>query len=273
MNDTPAVAEMLWIEGADALAFAQAQFSSKVSALAMGQWQFSAWLSAHGRVRALFHLARISEQRLLLVLRGGQSAALAEALKPYLFRARVALDASASRALRGGPAYPLHSLHHMDDGASTGMLALGCGTHSMLLADTAHADRAWYVEQLLAGWPWLAESSLNNLLPSSLALQRLGAVAIDKGCYPGQEIVARMHYRGGQKRHLHRVQPSQALNSGSILIQDNRDIGCVLQQAIIDGETQALVVLRDEVVERSEALRLITLDNGCVLQMRDAWEA
>ena len=69
-------AETLLIEGPDALAFAHAQFSSNVQSLAIGAWQFSAWLNAQGRVRALFHLARLDEQRLLLLLRGGEAAAL-----------------------------------------------------------------------------------------------------------------------------------------------------------------------------------------------------
>src|SRR6185312_11690713 len=52
-----------------------------------------------------------------------------------------------------------------------------------------HGRRA----QILLGWPWLPASALDVLLPPALSLHRLQAVAIDKGCYPGQEIVARLH--------------------------------------------------------------------------------
>jgi folate-binding Fe-S cluster repair protein YgfZ len=83
---TPYPAETLLIEGPDAIAFAQAQFSSKVSSLATGHWQFSAWLDPQGRVRALFHLARLADDRLLLLLRGGSAAAVVDALQRFVFR-------------------------------------------------------------------------------------------------------------------------------------------------------------------------------------------
>ncbi|MFS6628474.1 hypothetical protein, partial [Staphylococcus aureus] len=92
-------AETLSIEGPDALAFAHAQFSSDVRSLAVGTWQFSAWLSAQGRVRALFHLACLDEQRLLLLLRGGEAGALGEALRRYVFRSRLTIAASPWRVL------------------------------------------------------------------------------------------------------------------------------------------------------------------------------
>ncbi|NUR22168.1 MAG: folate-binding protein, partial [Frateuria sp.] len=62
-------AELVSIEGPDAIAFAQSQLSSNLLALADRQWQFSAWLDAQGRVRFLFHLMRLDAQRLRLLLR------------------------------------------------------------------------------------------------------------------------------------------------------------------------------------------------------------
>ncbi len=99
----PLPAETLLLEGPDAGAFAHAQFSSKVDGLAVGRWQFSAWLDAKGRVRALFHLARLEPQRYLLLLRGGDAAAMVEALQRFVFRSRVRLTALPVRSLGTGP--------------------------------------------------------------------------------------------------------------------------------------------------------------------------
>ena len=72
--------QIIELAGNDALAFAQAQFSSDATALADGTWQWSAWLSAQGRVRAFFALLRIADDRLLLILRGGSASRLRDAL-------------------------------------------------------------------------------------------------------------------------------------------------------------------------------------------------
>ncbi|MEE7565645.1 folate-binding protein, partial [Xanthomonas sp. Kuri4-3] len=60
--------EVIRLQGPDAVAFAQAQFANDVPALAVGRWQWSAWLTAKGRVIALFQLYRATEDALMLVL-------------------------------------------------------------------------------------------------------------------------------------------------------------------------------------------------------------
>ena len=67
--------QIVGLQGPEAAAYAQAQFSSDVSALAIGNWQWSAWLSAKGRVIAVFMLCRPSEDELLMVLADGQAPA------------------------------------------------------------------------------------------------------------------------------------------------------------------------------------------------------
>src|SRR5690349_23247386 len=124
-------AELVSIEGADAIAFAQAQFSSNLASLADGQWQFSAWLDAQGRVKFLFHLVRLDAQRLLLLLRGGQAEALAIDLRRYVFRAKAAITPHAARPLGTGNPMPLYATVRLD-----GALVIGCGSHSLTVDAT-----------------------------------------------------------------------------------------------------------------------------------------
>ena len=165
-------AETLLIEGPDAMAFALAQFSSTVNSLPVGQWQFSAWLDPQGRVRALFHLARIDNERYLLLLRGGVAVDIVDALRRFVFRARLTLTALPVRHLCTDLALPLHTVITDDD-----TIILGCDTHSMKITHTGLSDDGWRLPQLHSGWPWLPTSALNTLLPAALSLQRLQAVA------------------------------------------------------------------------------------------------
>jgi folate-binding protein YgfZ len=265
---TPYPAETLLIEGADAIAFAQAQFSSKVSSLATGQWQFGAWLDPQGRVRALFHLARLADDRLLLLLRGGSAETMADALRRFVFRSKLTLTALPSRALTTGPAQPMHAV---DDDAET--LLLGCGAYSMQITTAGHGDNAWRLTQLREGWPWLPAQTLNELLPPAISLHRLQAVAIDKGCYPGQEIVARLHYRGGNKRHLHHVFLSQAASAGDTLRSDEHEVGRLLDVIDANLGVEALAVLSDDVVAQARNGRLNELRDHLIIHVDKTWPA
>jgi folate-binding protein YgfZ len=232
-------AELVSIEGADAIAFAQAQFSSNLDSLADGRWQFSAWLDAQGRVKYLFHLARLDGERLRLLLRGGESLTLAAELQRYVFRARVRITAEPAQQLATVEALAPHTAVERD-----GTLVLGCGSHGLKF--TSQGDDDWRLPQLRAGWPWLVHGTGGELLPAWLGLGALDAAALDKGCYPGQEIVARMHYRGGSKRHLHRVSLSRVLPPGSVLDVDGGTPIQLLEVVGVATAAEALAVVHDD---------------------------
>jgi folate-binding protein YgfZ len=239
---TSLTAQAVLIEGPDAVAFAHSQFTSQVTALAIGRWQFSSWLDAQGRVRNLFHLMRLSDERLLLLLRGGDAISCMESLRRFVFRSHVKLSALKA-SLAGADAMPLHAVTVQDD-----VIQFGCATHSMLFGANVHGDDAWQLQQLREGWAWLPDNALSELLPPALSLHRLGAIALDKGCYPGQEIVARLHYRGGNKRHLHRVALSRQLADGSLLQRENREFVRLLNVVASAEQVEALAVIGDEAI-------------------------
>jgi folate-binding protein YgfZ len=232
-------AELVSIEGPDAIAFAQSQFSSNLASLADGQWQFSAWLDAQGRVKFLFHLLRLDGQRLQLLLRGGQAQTLAIELRRYVFRAKAIITPHAARPLGTGSPLSLYAAEQMKDA-----FVVGCGSHSLEVG--AAEDSDWRLAQLRAGWPWLPQPVSGELLPASLNLGALGATALDKGCYPGQEIVARLHYRGGNKRHLHHVRLSRMVPPGSALDAQGPPIQ-LLDVVPVGASAEALAVVHEDV--------------------------
>ena len=206
-------AELIEISGADALAFADAQFASDVESLAVGSWQWSAWLSAQGRVRALFALLRTGPDAFLLWLPLGGAARTREALARFVLRAKVKLAVRSDwmlGSLSRGPAYsdterPIearlggYAFAQPGLGARTAWLGPGSGS-----GDPAALD-AWRLADIGAALPWIAEATEDQFVPQALDLQRLDAVRFDKGCYPGQEIAARLHFRGGNKQRLYRI--------------------------------------------------------------------
>lgn len=186
------------IDGPDARRFAQAQFCGDLRNLGRSSWRWNAWLDEHGRVRALAQLVDVGDEALLAVLRGGNADEVRDELARYVLRLRVKLSV---RRFAGaaGPARPLGEASTGDDG----VLTLGFGDRGLRLTlgplpVDAEANRAWRLADIRAGWPTLPRGGA-RFLPPALALERLGAIAFDKGCYPGQEIAARLRRARGHK--------------------------------------------------------------------------
>lgn len=233
-------AHCLVIAGDDARHFAQAQFAGDVDALTPGHWQWNAWLDARGRVRALMHLADPGDGRLLALLRGGDATEVAVALGRFVLRARVRVTAQ----VYGGAAEGA-----MTEGACMAGPAgcvLGYGTRSLRLVTPdsgldAAASRRWRLADIGAGWPTLPMGDA-EFLPPALGLEHLSAVAFKKGCYPGQEIAARLHFRGGHKQGLLHVRGAAGLNPGASVPAGGLGVVRVLDCVADHNLNDALVV-------------------------------
>jgi folate-binding protein YgfZ len=207
---------VLAIDGPQAGAFLQAQLMNDVAALGVGEWQWNGWLTAKGRVVALFALLRAGDDAFLLVLPDHPAGELKDALSRYVFRSRVRMvvaDAVACAALspaaNGAPARHVAiagddgswALDFAGDGGERQLWLLPAGSERIAAAD-ASVDAAWRVADLRHGLPRLGPAQREAWTPQMLSLERLRAYSLKKGCYPGQEIVARTHYLGQARRGL-----------------------------------------------------------------------
>ncbi|MDO5609575.1 MAG: folate-binding protein [Pseudomonadota bacterium] len=242
---------VLTITGPDALKFSQAQFMNDVSALADGDWQWSGWLSAKGRLIALFALLRLDAETLWLLLPDYPPAGLAEALEKYVFRSKLKIElieglqvagdfdaaAAADKRLTGDAAHGIR----LDGWPGGRHLLIGEKTDAATDDETAR----WREADLRAGLPRLDASQVERWTPQQLSLEHLAAYSVKKGCYPGQEIVARTHFLGQAKRGLRLLQLDQTAQPGAAIQRDGRSIGEVVAVAA----TLALAVLPLDGVE------------------------
>jgi len=248
--------ELIELSGPDAAAFAHAQFCNDIAALTPGASQLNAWLNPQGRVRRLFHLLRAEEDRFLLLLRGGGAASLLPTLRMFVLRLKVRLQVlsgwhwaeAATDAAPPDGAWPLAL-----PGGRRLLLREGAAVEGLPFAQTLARD-------IDAGLPWLPAPALEQLLPSWMEFARLGALSHHKGCYPGQEIVARLHFRGGgDKRVPVRLAAADhaALHEVSALRDAaGGEAGLLLQQVKMpDGSGLALAVVRRELAETGSVLQ------------------
>ena len=89
-------------------------------------------------------------------------------------------------------------------------------------------DTAYLIEN---GYPYIGGAQMDRFTPHMLNLDLLGAISLDKGCYTGQEIVARTHYKGATKRRTLRFASDGDVAVGDKIRANNRDIGEVLNAA------------------------------------------
>lgn len=239
--------DVLAITGRDASAFAQAQFMNDVVALPDGHWQWNGWLTPKGRVIALFALLKFDAETLWLLLPDIGANELTPKLQRYVFRSKVTLAARGELQASGRFAAPTHAIgaEFAVDGDAVELDFGGDGgPRSLRIAALAANDDAtsvahWRRFDLQHGLPRLHGEQLEAWTPQQLSLERLRAFSVKKGCYPGQEIVARTHFLGQAKRGLALFDADAPPAAGDGVREGDRDIGAIVSVA----ETTALAVL------------------------------
>ena len=215
---------VLAMRGPDAVRFAHAQFMSDVAGLADGHWQWSGWLTPKGRVVALFALLRLDAQQVWLLLPDADPEDLAVQLRRFVFRSKVALEVRADLQVAGAFAAPVQARANvlagseaagfeLDMGGAGGARVLRVGPAARAEADEALHAR-WRLADVAHGLPRLDGAQAGEWTPQQLSLERLQAFSVRKGCYPGQEIVARTHFLGKAKRGLVLLEADAPLEVG-----------------------------------------------------------
>lgn len=242
------------LRGVDAIRYAQAQFMSDLGALEPGHWHWSGWLTPKGRVIALFAAIRVAEDCLWLVLPDAKPVALAEALSRYVFRSKVKVAVRDDLQVLGAFAAPESAASariagdevsgiEMDMSADGGARRLLVGVQSAA-TDDGLVTR-WAAFDIAHGLPRLPDEQASQWTPQQLSLERLRAFSVKKGCYPGQEIVARTHFLGKAKRGLALLESNRPMAVGAQLRAAGSDValGTLLSCAsAAPGRHLALVV-------------------------------
>jgi len=189
--------------GGDAGSFLHSQLSADVLGLAGGQSVFACYCEPRGRVMALLLVYR-HEQDYYTIMSRALAASIVKRLKIYVLRSNVIIDALDECCVAG--------LHTDDEWqpapASLPAIPVPDSDDRMVITtgipatatDTRLKD-AWKISELQRGISWMCPETSGQFLPQMLGFDTLGAVNFRKGCYPGQEIVARTHYLGKVKRH------------------------------------------------------------------------
>lgn len=222
---------LIVIGGADATDFLQGQLSNDVRELSASHTQLSSHCSAKGRMLANFRVLRL-EERFLLVLPHAQLEPLIKRLRMFVLRSQVTLEDASDRlvcfgvigrcadaalgALFGGLPIDENAMAHAEDcalirvaGTPPRYLFIGPPEQAKSVW-TAAAEQAteanpnlWALHDIRAGLPVILPETSDTFVPQMTNMQLIDGVSFNKGCYNGQEVVARMQYLGKLKRRMY----------------------------------------------------------------------
>ncbi len=223
---------LLHLQGPAALSFLQGQVTCDTRKLDAHTALPGAYCTAQGRVVCDFLLTMLAEEHLALRMRRDIRASSAAVLGKYIVFSRARLDseredwqiiacwgATAARVLEGvfgavpggkyracsGPGFTLVQLDEAAEQFECHLEPARAGSALERLRELATdaGETAWQALQIAAGTARIEASTTGEYIPQMLNYDVTGHISFNKGCYTGQEVVARMHYRGKPKRRLY----------------------------------------------------------------------
>lgn len=198
---------VLRFSGVDALAFLQSQLTNDVAALSIGGWQWQGYCTAKGRLQATFALARTAADTFDAVVPTSTIEALAKRLTMFRLRSKLDIEIATDREvlLANDANATLERATRLALPANRAFFVTSTTTVEALPFASAEVWNTWQLANINALIPEITAATAEMFVPQMIGWDTVapgGGVSFTKGCYPGQEIVARAHYRGAVKRHL-----------------------------------------------------------------------
>lgn len=281
----------LAFRGEDARRFLHDQLTSGVADVDDSEMRLAAYCGPHGRALALLRVTGNAGE-LLVEMPGSLAETIARRLAMFVLRADVRIEPIAELAALGcwgeaapdllasrGMPVPDRPFAAGSDGQTTVTRLPGAAPRFQLTGPPASVTGAWQewrttaspvntdgwqLQDIRAGLPDLGPETTDQFLPQSLALEHWHALSYRKGCFPGQEVIARAHYRGRLKRHLYhaRVENPPPAPGDDVLDGTGRRAGNIISAAPVPGKgSELLAVLH----ERAESGCRLGSDTGTPL--------
>ncbi len=237
---------VLRVRGTDAEQFLQGQLSNDVTRLAREGSLLAGFHNPQGRTIALLRLIQAGEHDILAVLPRDLAATVAQRLSRFILRSKVRItEESTAWRLRGivRPEPPGGLAFKV-----SGEPARWISVEPVPTASTAPAPaprNAWQLLDIAAGVPQLHPQTSELFVAQMLNLDLIDAISFSKGCYTGQEVIARAHYRGRVKRRMQRwrtIAPAALAPGDFARLGDGRTIRIVDAAQRPDGRCELLAV-------------------------------
>ena len=252
--------QLIEAHGADAEKYLQGQLTADLIALPSGANTLAAHCDPKGKMNAIFRLLKVDSEQFFLLIKKDLLPSALDALKKYAVFSKISFD--------------------LRDWQIVGLIGKKCGkieprftleideqraillNESVLPINFNADEKIWESADIQAGLPNLSAATQNLFIPQALNLQAIEqAVSFTKGCYIGQETVARAKYRGANKRAMFilkgKTQTLPAIGDEiEMRLESNwRKTGSIINAVNLDGLLWLLVVLNND-IDPTQVFRL-----------------
>ena len=246
------------VNGSDAVSFLQNQLTHDLALLPADGVRFSSFCNAKGRMQATFVANVHAPDTVWLVCRRDVLAAVCKRLSMFVLRAKARLrDASEEFAvwgLVGGPLPPTWKKHGLLGGTAMGLYPAAGQARALWLAPAGESPvspthpaslslDAWLWGEVMAGVADVQAATVEAFVPQMLNHESIDGVSFKKGCYPGQEVVARSQFRGAIKRRAFILSgPPMQVGQAVFSAHDTRQDCGTIAQAATNGDTGGVAI-------------------------------
>lgn len=262
------------VQGADAITFLQSQLTQDVQLLSQGRAALSGYCSPKGRLLAtMILLPGPTAEDVRILIRADLAESFLKRIRMFVMRSKatftvrddlsiLGLNWSADAVQADWPSLPdtvwqtittehgqITRAPSKNTDEARAWLVRPTDKPMAFEGQLEPADNQdWQAQDILAGLPWIAESTRDLFIPQSLNMDLIDGVSFSKGCYPGQEVVARAHYRTQVRRRMHAGQTLESnielAPAADIVEKDasDRPVGRVIQTAQINQGAHAVVL-------------------------------
>lgn len=250
------------VTGADARSFLQGQLSIDLQRLTPQRLELASCNSPQGRVQAVLWLVERSDGIVLVLPTLLLEPTLAR-LRKYTMRAKVKIEAANDlAAFDAGTGDLAPRTHSEQDGVSLigwpGPRQLMLAPAALAACDDTARQQAWRLADIRAGLPQVYPQTHETFVAQMLNLDQLDGISFEKGCYTGQEIIARAHFRGTVKRRMfHFAADGPPPEPGTRLLADETHAGEVVDAAATAEGCELLAV-----VSLAQSAMPLRLDGG-----------
>ncbi|MCQ9325557.1 CAF17-like 4Fe-4S cluster assembly/insertion protein YgfZ [Neisseria dentiae] len=253
---------LIRVAGDDRAAFLHGQLSNDINNLPPGSACYATYNTPKGRVIANMLVLNRGDD-LLLALAADLAETVTKRLRMFVLRAKAVFEplpdfAAACELPPQTPPQPAASpalsfAAEENNGVWTIALPhqgrLKIGAAADLPAYDAAAENAWNLHEIESGYPWISAATSESCVAQMLNQHTIGGVHFKKGCYPGQEIIARAQYRGQVKRGLAVLESSSLEAAGVAVHSGGEEAGIIINSALTGNGSANLAVIKFSAAE------------------------
>ena len=280
-NPDPALVDLsglscLAISGADSTSFLQGQLTNNVDDLSEDQGQLTSYCTPKGRMLAIMYLIRLHDSYLMILPEEIVDSVI-NRLSMFILRADVAITLTTDTSLVGACGLGTHELasligqdvpdqdFRLTNSNNNICIKIPATTDRYLYIGTAlklgdskvYSGSYWTWLDIISGIPSLTTATQEAFVPQMANMEIIDGVSFNKGCYPGQEVVARLHYLGNANRRMFRIEceDDQTLAAGDDIYtpESEQSIGKVVSAVSEQsGHHYGLAVVRIDAVNKGK---------------------